>query len=129
MGMNAVILQVRPSADALYPSELYPWSQIPDRRSPALAPHEDGFDPLAYWVESGLHALGLELHARDRNPFRLTKSGQRRELRRPDRRATLPSTTPTGWWSARATTTSNPGPPGGAGVHRDSGGGGAGPQL
>ena len=27
MGMNAVILQVRPSADALYPSELYPWSK------------------------------------------------------------------------------------------------------
>ena len=27
MGMNAVILQVRPSGDALYPSELFPWSK------------------------------------------------------------------------------------------------------
>src|SRR5688572_24210627 len=26
-GMNAVIVQVRPSADAFYPSELEPWSQ------------------------------------------------------------------------------------------------------
>ena len=27
MGMNAVILQVRPSCDALYPSEIFPWSR------------------------------------------------------------------------------------------------------
>ena len=28
LGMNAVILQVRPSADALYPSDYYPWSTV-----------------------------------------------------------------------------------------------------
>ena len=27
MGLNTVFLQVRPSADALYPSELFPWSR------------------------------------------------------------------------------------------------------
>ncbi len=67
--MNAVILQVRPSADALYPSELYPWSKYLTGTQ-GTAP-KNGFDPLAYWVERA-HALGLELHAWI-NPFRITK--------------------------------------------------------
>ena len=71
MGMNAVILQVRPSADALYPSELYPWSKYLTGAQ-GTAP-KNGFDPLAYWVERA-HALGLELHAWV-NPFRITKGG------------------------------------------------------
>ena len=71
MGMNAVILQVRPSADALYPSELYPWSKYLTGTQ-GTAP-KNGFDPLAYWVERA-HALGLELHAWV-NPFRITKGG------------------------------------------------------
>ena len=71
MGMNAVILQVRPSADALYPSELYPWSKYLTGTQ-GTAP-KNGFDPLAYWVERA-HALGLELHAWI-NPFRITKGG------------------------------------------------------
>ena len=71
MGMNAVILQVRPSADALYPSELYPWSKYLTGAQ-GTAP-KNGFDPLAYWVERA-HALGLELHAWI-NPFRITKGG------------------------------------------------------
>lgn len=72
LGMNAVILQVRPSADALYPSAYYPWSKYLTGAQ-GTAP-EDGFDPLAYWVERA-HSLGLELHAW-LNPFRITKSGQ-----------------------------------------------------
>ena len=71
MGMNAVILQVRPSADALYPSELYPWSKYLTGAQ-GTAP-QNGFDPLAYWVEQA-HALGLEFHAWI-NPFRITKGG------------------------------------------------------
>ena len=72
MGMNAVILQVRPSCDALYPSELFPWSSyLTGDQDTAPA---GGFDPLAYWVEKA-HALGLELHAWV-NPFRVTKGGQ-----------------------------------------------------
>ncbi len=72
MGMNAVILQVRPSGDALYPSKLFPWSAWLTGTQ-GLAPRED-FDPLAYWVEEA-HALGLELHAWI-NPYRLTKKGE-----------------------------------------------------
>ena len=72
MGMTAVILQVRPSADALYPSSYYPWSaDLTGRQGQAPA---DGFDPLAYWVEKA-HEMGLELHAWI-NPFRVTKGGQ-----------------------------------------------------
>ena len=72
LGMNAVILQVRPSADALYPSDYYPWSRYLTGTQ-GTAPR-NGFDPLEYWVERA-HALGLELHAWI-NPFRLTKSGE-----------------------------------------------------
>lgn len=71
LGMNAVILQVRPSCDAIYPSELYPWSAWLTG-SQATAP-KDEFDPLEYWVEQA-HALGLELHAW-LNPYRVTKRG------------------------------------------------------
>lgn len=71
MGMNAVILQVRPSCDALYPSELFPWSRYLTGQQ-GTAP-SGGFDPLAYWVERA-HALGLELHAWV-NPYRVTKGG------------------------------------------------------
>ena len=71
MGMNAVILQVRPSCDALYPSEIFPWSRYLTG-SQDQAPQGD-FDPLAYWVEKA-HELGLELHAWI-NPFRVTKGG------------------------------------------------------
>lgn len=72
LGMNAVILQVRPSCDALYPSKLFPWSSYLTGTA-GQAPG-GGFDPLAYWVERA-HALGLELHAWV-NPFRVTKSGE-----------------------------------------------------
>ena len=72
MGMNTVFLQVRPSADALYPSDLFPWSRfLTGRQTTAPA---DGFDPLAYWVDRA-HALGLELHAWI-NPYRITVGGQ-----------------------------------------------------
>ncbi len=71
LGMNAVILQVRPCGDALYPSEIYPWSQHLTGAQ-GVAP-EDGFDPLEYWVEEA-HERGLELHAWI-NPYRVTRSG------------------------------------------------------
>jgi uncharacterized lipoprotein YddW (UPF0748 family) len=62
--MNAVILQVRPHADALYSSNLEPWSPWLTGtmgRSP-------GYDPLAYWIQQA-HARGIEVHAWF-NPFR-----------------------------------------------------------
>lgn len=71
MGLNTVFLQVRPSADALYPSEYFPWSRYLTGTT-GTAPADD-FDPLAYWVQAA-HARGLELHAWI-NPFRITKDG------------------------------------------------------
>ena len=72
MGLNTVFLQVRPSADALYPSEIFPWSRY---ISGTVGQAPDGdFDVLAYWVE-GAHSRGLQLHAWI-NPYRITKDGQ-----------------------------------------------------
>ncbi len=71
MGMNAIVLQVRPCGDAIYPSELYPWSAYISGEQ-GVAP-EKGFDPLEYWVEQA-HARGMELHAWI-NPFRVTHGG------------------------------------------------------
>ncbi len=76
MGFNAVILQVRPSADAIYPSDIFPWSYYLTGEA-GKAP-SDGFDPLAYWVEAA-HARGLELHAWI-NPYRVTKNTSDHEI-------------------------------------------------
>ena len=58
MGLNVVIAQVRPFADALYPSELFPWSHL----CTGAQGQDPGFDPLAILVESA-HSHGLELEA------------------------------------------------------------------
>jgi len=64
--LNAIILQVRPSCDALYPSALEPWSEyLTGRQGLAPAPF---YDPLATWVREA-HKRGLELHAWF-NPYR-----------------------------------------------------------
>jgi uncharacterized lipoprotein YddW (UPF0748 family) len=64
--LNAVILQVRPSADALYASKKEPWSAFLTGTM-GKAP-EPFYDPLAFAVEEA-HARGLELHAWV-NPYR-----------------------------------------------------------
>ncbi len=63
---NAVIFQVRPQADALYKSELEPWSYYLTGEQ-GKAPDDD-FDPLEFWIEEA-HKRGLELHAW-LNPYR-----------------------------------------------------------
>jgi uncharacterized lipoprotein YddW (UPF0748 family) len=68
--LNAVILQVRPSAEALYESKLEPWSEYLTGvmgRAP-----EPRYDPLAFAVDEA-HQRGLELHAWF-NPFRARHS-------------------------------------------------------
>ncbi len=70
LGMNAVILQVRPSADSFYDSDYFPWSKYLTGTA-GKAP-SDGFDPLDYWVDEA-HKRGLELHAWI-NPYRITKN-------------------------------------------------------
>ncbi len=64
--LNAVILQVRTSCDALYASPLEPWSEYLSGRM-GVAP-SPAWDPLAFAVTEA-HARSLELHAW-LNPFR-----------------------------------------------------------
>ena len=72
MELNTVFLQVRPSADALYDSDIFPASRYVSG-TVGQAPDGD-FDVLAYWVEAA-HERGLQLHAWI-NPYRITKDGQ-----------------------------------------------------
>ena len=67
--MNAIILQIRPNADAFYRSSIEPWSSW--LSGPGINP---GYDPLAFAVTEA-HRRGLELHAWF-NPFRTTVSGK-----------------------------------------------------
>ncbi|MCV2358205.1 family 10 glycosylhydrolase [Paucibacter sp. TC2R-5] len=69
--LNAIILQVRSSADAIYASELEPWSEYLSGTQ-GQAP-EPFYDPLEFWV-SEAHSRGMELHAWF-NPFRARQSG------------------------------------------------------
>ena len=63
---NAVVFQVRPQCDALYASELEPWSYfLTGEQGTAPDPY---YDPLEFWVEEA-HNRGLELHAWF-NPYR-----------------------------------------------------------
>ncbi|EJL46716.1 MULTISPECIES: family 10 glycosylhydrolase [Brevibacillus] len=64
MGMNAVFVQVRPSADALYPSSLVPWSKY----LTGTQGKNPGYDPLAFMVAE-THRRGMQFHAWF-NPFR-----------------------------------------------------------
>ena len=71
--LNAVVLQVRPAADALYASELEPWSEY--LTGEMGRPPVPFYDPLAFAVEEA-HRRGLELHAWF-NPFRARHSSAR----------------------------------------------------
>ena len=66
LNLNAIILQVRTSADALYDSKLEPWSEyLTGEQGKAPMPF---YDPLAEWIDKS-HARGIELHAWF-NPYR-----------------------------------------------------------
>jgi uncharacterized lipoprotein YddW (UPF0748 family) len=64
--LNAVFLQVRPTCDALYKSDLEPWSAFLTGAQ-GTGPSPD-YDPLEYWI-AGAHERGIDLHAWV-NPFR-----------------------------------------------------------
>ncbi|MCL2004255.1 MAG: family 10 glycosylhydrolase [Oscillospiraceae bacterium] len=72
LGFNAVILQVRPTGDALYNSSVFPWSDVLTGTQGEAPP--GGFDPLAYFIE-GAHSRGMELHAWI-NPYRVARNAQ-----------------------------------------------------
>ena len=69
VNVNAVIFQVRVEGDALYPSEIEPWSRFltgVQGRSP-------GWDPLQFMIDE-CHSRNMELHAWI-NPYRARTKG------------------------------------------------------
>ncbi|CAN5314549.1 family 10 glycosylhydrolase [soil metagenome] len=75
LNLNAIILQIRTSADAFYPSRLEPWSEY--LTGTQGQPPSPLYDPLALWIAEA-HQRGLELHAW-LNPFRARQSMGRSE--------------------------------------------------
>lgn len=70
-GVNVVFFQVRPQADAFYPSELEPWSRFLTTGGKAPVPF---WDPLQFMIEQA-HERGMELHAW-LNPYRVTSAAR-----------------------------------------------------
>ena len=69
-GMNAMIVQIRPSADAFYPSPYEPWSEwLTGEQGKAPVPY---WDPLAFMIEE-THKRGMEFHAW-LNPYRAVQT-------------------------------------------------------
>lgn len=68
-GINTIVLQVRPKADALYKSSINPWSDV----LTGTAGKDPGYDPLKFAVEEA-HKRNMEIHAWF-NPYRVTTSG------------------------------------------------------
>ena len=65
-GLNAVIVQIRPVADAFYPSIYEPWSEyLTGKQGQAPNPF---YDPLQFMIEE-THKRGMEFHAW-LNPYR-----------------------------------------------------------
>src|SRR5215208_5839850 len=63
-GLNTIVFQVRPAADAVYQSSLEPWAAM----LTGTQGKDPGYDPLVLAIQEA-HARGLELHAWI-NPFR-----------------------------------------------------------
>ncbi|GED83646.1 hypothetical protein TNCT6_07310 [Streptomyces sp. 6-11-2] len=66
IGLNAIFAQVRPAADAFWPSRYEPWSQY----LTGTQGQDPGYDPLGFMVEAA-HDRGLALHAWF-NPYRIS---------------------------------------------------------
>ncbi|MBN2898137.1 MAG: family 10 glycosylhydrolase [Clostridia bacterium] len=69
LGINTIVVQVRPTGDALYQSIYNPWSSV----LTGTQGKYPGYDPLAYMVEAA-HRRGMALHAW-LNPYRVTTKG------------------------------------------------------
>ena len=73
-GINAIIFQVRPEADAFYKSDIEPWSRFYTGQQ-GLAPAGD-FDVMAFLIEE-CHKRNMEFHAW-LNPYRASTGGYTR---------------------------------------------------
>ncbi|MNK70371.1 hypothetical protein D3C87_897890 [compost metagenome] len=87
LNLNAIVLQVRPSADTIYPSQLEPWSEYLTGKQGQ--PPMPLYDPLAFWVAQA-HARGLELHAWF-NPYRARHATAKSPLARDSFASTNPA--------------------------------------
>ena len=66
--MNAVIVQVRPTADAFFPSSYEPWSEyLSGQQGKSPEPY---YNPLAFMIDEA-HERGMEFHAWF-NPYRVS---------------------------------------------------------
>jgi uncharacterized lipoprotein YddW (UPF0748 family) len=74
LGINTVMVQVRPTADALWPSPYEPWSHW----LTGVQGQDPGYDPLEFLVEE-THERGMQFHAWF-NPFRVSKQGDPGQL-------------------------------------------------
>ena len=70
VNVNAVLFQVRPQADALFVSDLEPWSRFLTGEQ-GVAP-DPFWDPTAFVIEE-CHKRGMEMHAWF-NPYRVTSN-------------------------------------------------------
>ena len=69
-GINAIMFQVRPEADALYASQLEPWSRfLTGVQGQAPSPY---WDPMQFMIDE-CHKRGMEFHAWI-NPYRVKTS-------------------------------------------------------
>ncbi|MDF1753324.1 MAG: family 10 glycosylhydrolase [Verrucomicrobiales bacterium] len=70
VGINAIVFQVRTECDALYKSQIEPWSYW----LTGSQGKDPGYDPLQFTIEE-CHKRGMELHAWF-NPFRSSSSSK-----------------------------------------------------
>ncbi|MFD2614274.1 family 10 glycosylhydrolase [Paenibacillus gansuensis] len=65
-GINAVIMQVKPTSDSFYPSQYGPWSEW----LTGVQGKDPGYNPLAFMLEE-VHKRNMEFHAWF-NPYRIS---------------------------------------------------------
>ena len=76
LNLNALVVQIRTAADALYSSKREPWSQyLTGIQGEPPFPY---YYPLKFWIEEG-HKRGLEIHAWF-NPYRAKIAKSKAEL-------------------------------------------------
>lgn len=66
MGMNAIVMQIKPTADAFYPSKYGLWSEY----LTGTQGKDPGYNPLSFMVKEA-HKRNMEFHAWF-NPYRIT---------------------------------------------------------
>lgn len=78
LGMNAIVFQVRPTADALYDSPLEPWSHWLTGKQGKKCP----YDPLQFTIEEA-KKRGIEVHAWI-NPYRINIASMKTSILAPN---------------------------------------------